>query len=223
MPGGDPIMDERQQRIFDALTEKHADLASVYRSALFLLSEVPVKGDERTRISYICHSMREVMNRVPQAMGSPRLDQIEPSTTDQVEGLPDLFSQYPEMALDADGESVPVPHDVAVVFDALIKTAIREKARSRGDVASLLTDDGNSAHAGVRKWIVSRRFFVKWAHFHDKVYELHELPSDALIRTHVYVFDQLFDGVITAFFTNLHSIEGMLAEINAHGEESDDE
>ena len=41
----------------------------MYRAALVRLTESAEVGDERTRIAYICHSMREVMNRVLRPMG----------------------------------------------------------------------------------------------------------------------------------------------------------
>ena len=41
-----------------------------------------------------------------------------------------------------------------------------------------------------------------------------------MIREHIKVFDELFDGVITGFFTLSHSIEDLLAEINAPARES---
>ncbi|MBB1496387.1 hypothetical protein J4N02_16190 [Propioniciclava sp. MC1595] len=171
-------MDDRQKRIFEALLEKErADLANTYRSALDLLALVPPEGTQRTRIAFICHSMREVMNRVLGVMGSSASPRIKPPTTIQVQALPNIIAQYPDLALDGEGESIPVPKSVAEVFDKLIKTAIQEKRRSRDDVAALLTDDGNSGHVVVTRWIDARSFFVKWAHLHDTDPDLSELPN----------------------------------------------
>ena len=208
-------MNERQQRILSELSERRPDLASMYRAALLLLAEPAKTGEERTRISFICHSMREVMNRVLRAMGTAPSPRVKPSSKDQVQALPDLLSQFPELSLDGDGDSVPVPRALAARFEKLIKTAVQEKGRSRDDIASLLTDDGNSEHAAVKRWAESQRFFVKWAHLHDAPTTLSELPSDELLRLHVNVFDELFDAVITDFFDRLRSIEDLLADINA--------
>jgi hypothetical protein len=215
-------MDERQQRVFDALSERRSDLASMYRTALVLLGEPANAGDERTRISHICHSMREVMNRVLGAMGTTASPRIKPSSGEQVGGLPDLLSQFPGLSLDGEGDSIPVPRAVAEIFEKLIKTAVQEKGRSRDDIASLLTDDGNSDHLAVKRWSESRTFFAKWAHLHDVSPELSKLPSDDLLRMHVAVFDELFDAVITAFFARLRSIEDLLADINAVQEAGDE-
>jgi hypothetical protein len=215
-------MDERQQRIFKELSDRRPDLASMYQAALVLLSEPAKAGDERTRVSHICHSMREVMNRVLRAMGINPGTRIKPSSGDQVQGLPDLLSQFPELSLDGDGDSIPVPRAVAATFEKLIKTAVQEKGRSRDDIASLLTDDGNSEHVAVKRWGETQRFFVKWAHLRDAPTKLSELPSDDLIQMHVAVFDELFDAVITGFFERLHSIEDLLADINAVQEAGDE-
>lgn len=218
------LMDDRQKRIFDALVEVgRSDLADMYRSALHLLASAPEEGMQRTRMSYICHSMREVMNRVLGAMGSNASPRTKPPTTVQVQALPNVVAQYPDLALDAEGESIPVPQAVAAIFDKLIKTAVQEKRRSRDDVAALLTDDGNSEHAAVSRWIEARTFFVKWAHLQDTQLNIAELPMDDVIRDHVGVFEELFDGVITGFFALSHSVEDLLAEINAPMKDSDDE
>lgn len=209
------FMDERQQRIYTALAEKRSDISSMYRAALLLLSRPAEVGEERTRISHICHSMREVMNRVLVAMGTTASPRIKPSSGNQVQELPDLLARFPGLALDADGESIPVPRAVAGVFDKLIKTAVQEKRRSRDDVASLLTDDGNGEHLVVKQWVESRDFFVRWAHLGDDEPESLRLPSDNIMRTHVAVFDELFDAVITSFFTLRRSVDDLLAEINS--------
>ncbi|WP_263508782.1 hypothetical protein [Actinotalea sp. M2MS4P-6] len=212
-------MDERQLRIYQALAARHSDLASMYRSALRLLSQPAEGGDERTRISHICHSMREVMNRVLGVMGSTAGPRIKPSSGRQVQSLPDLLSRFPDLDLSADGEFIPVPREVAAVFHTLIRTAAQEKRRSRDDVASLLTDDSNSDHVAVTRWIEARDFFVRWAHLQDHAAEPSDLPDDVVIGGHVAIFDELFDAVITVFFERRHTIDDLLAEINAPVEE----
>ena len=76
--------------------------------------------------------MREVMNRVLGAMGSSASPRIKPPTKVQVQGLPNVVAQYPELTLDAEGESIPVPQAVAAMFDKLIKTAVPGEASKPG-------------------------------------------------------------------------------------------
>ncbi|GAA4385557.1 hypothetical protein [Agromyces bauzanensis] len=215
MPEPDAFMDERQRRILTALESKRSEVANFYSTALMLLGfqlEVP---DRRTRVAFIGHCMREVMNRVLGSMGRPTAPKFKPSSREQMKALPDLLARYPELELDGDGDSVPVPQEVAAAMDKLFKASVHEKRRIRDDVAALITDDDNASHAAVSRWIESRDYFVKWAHLHDWDAAESDLPSDDEIRRHIGVFDELLDGVITAFFTARHSIDDLLAEINA--------
>lgn len=214
MSGPIAFMDDRQQRIFAALEGKRLELANFYRTALMLLGGELEVLDRRTRVAFIGHCMRELMNRVLGALGRPTAPKFKPSSGDQVKALPDLLSQFPELELDGEGGSIPVPKEVAAAMDKLFKASIHEKRRVRDDVAALITDDGNAIHAAVSSWIESRDYFVKWAHLHECDVAESDLPSDDEIRERVGIFEELLDGVITAFFTNRHSIDDLLAEIN---------
>lgn len=215
------FMDDRQQRILSALEGKRLELANFYRTALMLLGGELEVLDRRTRVAFIGHCMRELMNRVLGALGRPTAPKFKPSSGDQVKALPDLLSRFPELELDGEGGSIPVPQEVAAAMDKLFKASIHEKRRVRDDVAALITDDGNASHAAVSSWIESRDYFVKWAHLHERDVAESDLPSDDEIRERVGIFEELLDGVVTAFFTNRHSIDDLLAEINAMEDEAD--
>lgn len=211
----DAVMDERQKRIVAALEERRQELASVYRTALELLDQEVGELDRRTRVSLIAHCMRELMNRVLDAFGRPTAPKFKPSSSEQMRSLPDLLARFPELELDGDWESVPVPQEVATAMDKIFKAAVHEKRRIRDDVAALITDDGNANHVAVTRWIESRTYFVKWAHLQSQDTEEAALPADDEIRAHMGVFEELLDGVITAFFETRQSINDLLAEINA--------
>ena len=208
-------MDEKQHRILAALQEKRTELANSYRTALALLSGDLEVFDSRTRAALVAHCMREVMNRVLGALGRPTAPRYKPSSGQQVKALPDLLAKFPELELDREGDSIPVPQEVAAAMDNLFKAAVHEKRRVRDDVAALLTDDANASHVAVSRWIESRDFFVKWAHLHERDVADADLPSDDKFREHIGVFEELLDGVVTAFFATRHSIDDLLAEINA--------
>lgn len=220
MTDPDTFTDDRQRRILAALQDKRAELANFYRTALRLLSGELDVSDPRTRVAFIGHCMREVMNRVLGALGRPTAPRFKPSSGDQVKALPDLLARFPKLELNRDGDSVPVPQEVAAAMDMLFKAAIHEKRRIRDDVAALITDDDNASHVAVTQWIQSRGFFVKWAHLHERDVAESDLPSDDEMWRHVGVFEELLDGVITAFFTSLHAIDDLLSEINATEEET---
>lgn len=208
-------LDERQQGVFDALKASHADLASMYRAALRMLTAVVGDGDRRMRVAYICHAMREVMNRFADAAGANSSERIKPSSDVQVQALPDLLAGHPDLVLDrADQELIPVPQPVAAVFDRLIKTAVQEKIRSRDIAAALLTDDGNSEHPAVSQWMDTRRFFVRWAHLQAEPTEPGVLPNDDDLRDKIRVVEDLIEGVTKLFFDARHAVDDLLAEIN---------
>lgn len=221
MAGSDASIDERQQRILAALQGKRTELANAYRTALALLSGDLEVFDPRTRAALIAHCMREVMNRVLGALGRPTAPRFKPSSGQQVKALPDLLARFPELELYREGDSIPVPHEVAAAMDNLFKAAIHEKRRVRDDVAALITDDANASHVAVSRWIESRDYFVKWAHLHESDVADADLPTDDEFRVHIGVFEELLDGVVTAFFSTRHSIDDLLAEINATEEGTD--
>ncbi len=59
--------DARHQAISDWLEDKKPDLASTCRAAVSMLGAKSDVGHERTRNLLTCHSMREVINRLPTA------------------------------------------------------------------------------------------------------------------------------------------------------------
>src|SRR5699024_4473393 len=117
-----------------------------------LLAEASDPGQERTRVLLICHSMREVMNRLPTAVmferGSFNRSVVanHKKSSELVRGLPDLRVEYPEMELSFEAENIPVPREVALAFNRLIDAAVHEDQRRLSDLAAFLTDDGNPKH-----------------------------------------------------------------------------
>lgn len=206
--------EERQARIADWLEEKRPDLASMYRAARALLAEAAKPGDERTRVSHICHSMREIMNRLPGALGIPGTGSGGPRSSTHVRKLPVLAARFPNLDLVQDAENVPVPQELAAVLDDLIKAAVAEDGRVAANAAALLTDDGNTTHPAVREWKALVDYFVKWAHLHDSQSSLETIPSDDDMRQQIGLAESLMDGVRAEFFDSLHAIEDILAEAN---------
>ena len=211
----DLTLDDRQAGVFNALYERHADLGSMYRAALRILSAGVDDSDRRMRVAYICHAMREVMNRFSDVVGANSAERIRPPSDVQVQALPDLLAGHPDLVLDqAEQELVPVPQPVAAAFDKLIKTAVQEKVRSRDVAAAMLTDDGDAKHPAVGQWMGARKFFVTWAHIHAEPTQPDVLPSDDDIREQIRVVEDLIEGVTRLFFDARHAVDDLLAEIN---------
>jgi hypothetical protein len=215
-------LDSRQQGVFEALLEKHADLASMYRAALRILASGVDEGDRRMRVAHICHAMREVMNRFADAMGANSSERIKPTSGVQIQALPDLLARHPDLVLDqTDQDLVAVPQQVAAAFDKLIKTAVQEKIRSRDIAATLLTDDGNARHPAVGQWMNTRDEFVRWAHLEAKPSDPNTLPSDEDLLVLIRVVEDLIEGVTKLFFDARQAVDDLLNEINeTEGDES---
>lgn len=206
--------DDRQTRLANWLAEKRPDLASMYRTARDLLATAAKPGDERTRVSHICHSMREMMNRLPGALGIAGTGGGGPRSSAHVRRLPALAARFPNLDLRQEVENVPVPQALAVLLDDLRKAAVAEDGRVAANAAALLTDDGNTKHPAVREWKDLIDFFVKWAHLHDAQSDVQLIPSDDDLRQRIELAEALMDGIRAEFFDSLHAIEDLLAQAN---------
>lgn len=208
----------RRSEIAAWMQEKKPDLASTYRAAISMLGSQPDEGTERTRILFICHAMREVMNRLPAATllkeGAVSRSEVERHvpTSQQVRKLPQLRIDHPGMDLTQEAENVPVPALAASALSRLIDAATFEDQRRLSDLAAFLTDDGNPNSPAVKEWRDLSDYFVKWAHLHDK--SDGDLPTDDEIATRIGVFDDHVDTIRLAFFESKSLIEDILRSAN---------
>lgn len=186
----------------------------MYLAARELLTIQANPGYGRTRVSHICHSMREVMVRLPEVVGNDGQAKDKARSKDFVQKLPDLVAKYPALDLTQDAENVPVPQEIARVLDKIIKAAVSENGRFLANIATFLTDDGNTKHPAVREWYTTYRFFVKWAHLHDIQSSLETLPPDQDLINRITAIEVLIDGKRAEFFDSLHEIEEILAAAN---------
>lgn len=210
--------DARRQAVAEWLEDKKPDLASTYRAAVSMLGAKPDAGHERTRILLICHSMREVMNRLPTAallgQGAASQDEVDgyvPASV-QVRDLPQLRIDHPDMDLTQEAENVPVPKPAAMALSRLIDTASYEDRRRLSSLAAFLTDDGNPKAPAVKEWRDLSEYFVRWGHLHDK-FEA-DLPTDEELAAKIGIFDDHVDAIRSAFFESKSLIEDILTSAN---------
>lgn len=117
--------------------------------------------------------MREVINRLPSAvmLGSGSLSRTAVAKhrgpSKLMRELPKLRPEFPEMDLTAEAEYIPVPREVARVFNNLIDAAMYEEHRRLSDLGAFLTDDANSRHPAVQEWRNLSQFFTRWAHLSE--------------------------------------------------------
>ncbi|MCA5894999.1 hypothetical protein LEP48_16845 [Isoptericola sp. NEAU-Y5] len=212
---------DRQARLADWLEEKRPDLASMYRAALKLLAEAAKPGDERTRVSHICHSMREVMKHLPEAISAVGRDERRARSNNFVRKLPSVVAKYPALDLTQNAENVPVPQEIARLLDELVSAAVSEDGRFLADIAVFLTDDGDTKHPAVREWYAAYNYFVKWAHLHGEQSDVDALPTDDDLVFRINSVEVLMDAKRAEFFDSLRAIEDLLAEANRLDEGGD--
>jgi hypothetical protein len=216
----DAETDERQERVTKALEDRSPRLAGMYRSALSTLRGKPESGCESARVSMICHCMRELMTGLPAVMADSFTPRPKPSSGTLVSKLPDLLAEHPDIDLDLDQDMVPVPRTVAKALASLVTTAIQEKGRNRSNAAALVTGGTDTKHPAIQQWLGAYEFFVGWAHL-DRNHEAdRQLPSDEELIATIRVAEDVIEVRTAVFFANLHSIEDLLAQINATYEES---
>jgi hypothetical protein len=216
-------LDDRQQRIIEWLSEKYQDLASMYQSALAFLNNAPITGHERARVAQICHSMRELVNRLPDALGIPSLNGAKSDYSNHYQGLPDIAAKYPNLDLLESIEYVPVPQELAVVLENLIKNSKVANIRRADQVAAMLTEDQNSKHVVVREWMDLSKFFVKWAHLSGTQSSIADLPTDDVLKSRIGLVEVIVHGVMAPFFDNRHFIDDLLEDANfVAGTQSDE-
>ena len=154
------------------------------------------------------------MNRLPEALGVESFETGGARSSTLIQDLPGIVARFPGLDLVLDAENVPVPHELALFFDSLIRTAILEDSRVLGNMAALLTDDGSTKHPAVREWRELSNFFTKWAHLHAKQANLGEIPSDAELIKRIGAVEDLMEGLLAEFFDSLHAVHDLLAEAN---------
>lgn len=208
-------MEEQQERVANVLLERSPRLNGVYRTAVDALRQPPREGCEAARISVIAHCMREIMIGLPAVMADSAIPRPKPSSGSLMGQLPDLLANHPDVDLNSDQDTIPVPQPVAKKLADLISTVVKEKGRNRSNAAALVTGGTDTRHPAIKQWMEAYEFFVGWAHL-DRNYERQvELPGDDALRTAMKVVEDVIEVRAAVFFDNLRSIEAMLAEINA--------
>lgn len=191
----------------------------MYRSALRLLKQAPVSGDEVARVSLICHAMREVMNRAGEAAASDHISPQGTPSKELVRRLPAIASSW-KLPTGSDVEFAPVPIKLATAIDRLIEAARHEEYRTRANISSLILAGEASTESrkqaltpDERRWREAHDFFLKFTHL-DSASRV-TVPDDKEIRKRISDFEQLFVRIITPFFTQLREVQELLSTINS--------
>jgi hypothetical protein len=213
-------MDERQERVLEALVNRSPRLAGMYRTALAMIADEAAPGCESARISTICHCMRELMSGLPAVMSDISIPRPNPSSDSLTKQLPELLATHPDADLGLDQDLVPVPRAVARVLAALVSTVTQEQGRNRANTAALVTGDSDAHHPAIKQWLDAYQFFLNWTHLDRNHDQERPLPSDEALLTMIRIVEDVIEVRSALFFENLHAIEDLLAEINNVDEET---
>lgn len=207
-------MDDRQERVLEALINRSPRLAGMYRTALAIAVEAARPGSESARISIICHCMRELMSGLPGVMSDIAIPRPNPSSNSLMKQLPRLLAEHPDADLGLDQDLVPVPRAVARVLASLVSAVIQEDGRNRANTAALVTGDSNAKHPAIGQWIAAYQYFLSWTHLDRNHDQERPLPSDDELLAKIRVVEDVIEVRSALFFENLHAIEDLLADIN---------
>ena len=214
------LMDERQQRVLEALINRSPRLAGMYRTALAMIAAEAMPGCESARISTICHCIRELMSGLPAVMSDISIPRPQPSSASLMQELPEVLAAHPEADLALDQDLVPVPGAVARVVASLVSAVTQEQGRNRANTAALVTGSSDANHPAIGQWRAAYQFFLSWTHLDRNHDQERPLPSDGDLLAMIRIVEDVVEVRSSLFFENLHAIEDMLAEINNVDEES---
>lgn len=212
MHGG--VMDEHQERVFEALIGRSLRLAGMYRTALAIIGDKAMPGCESARISTICHCMRELMSGLPAVMSDIAIPRPNPSSGSLIKQLPGLLAAHPEADLGVDQDLVPLPRVVARALASLLSAVAQEEGRNRMNTATLVTGGSDANHPAIGQWLDAYQFFLSWTHLDRNHDQERPLPNDEELLTMIRVVEDVIEVRSALFFENLHAIEDLLAEIN---------
>ena len=206
--GASNPLDERRQRVFDALQELNSEFAGYYRVAIGTLIAPALSGDQRAKVSAICNAFREIMNGFGSLLGETTSAVIEPSSGKLLADFPDVRLEISE-----NDEVIPVSREVAIALDGLLKTTVLEHARTAEDTASLLAGTKQEGHALLRTWKGCTRFFQEWTHWSRKQRST-PTPTDEELEAQILKVENIIEARVGAFFETRHKIKDLLAEAN---------
>lgn len=213
------VIDERRQRVSEALVNRSPRLAGMYRMALDMIAKGAVLGCESARISSVCHCMRELMSGLPAVMTEISIPRPNPSSGSLLQRLPGLLASHPDASLGLDQDLVPVPREVARVLSDLVSTLTREAGRNRTNTAALVTGDLDAKHPAIAQWSAAYDYFLNWTHLDRNHDQGKRLPNDDALLARIRIVEDVIEVRSALFFENIHAIEDLLAVINKIDEE----
>lgn len=213
------LLDERRQRIYDALAQYNLVVAGSYRAAIRSFKTSAVSGEERARISAIGNAMREVMITLPSIIGeSSEGEPKELDTNTLVRDLPEKLAQFSDLDLQQDLDYVPIPREAAILIAEIVTAASQDTKSVRDNAASLLAEGSRSDHPAIKQWLKANQFFVKCTHLGRPPTDVGADMSDDELEKNIRIVEDLVEVRVSGFFDSRHEIDSLLSDINAEGD-----
>ena len=213
------VMDERQKGILDWLREVEPELGELYEGALEMVNHRGFPGRERL----ICHAVREIRNRLPNAVAGKRaikrLDYPEQvaliAKAWERAGLGGVYEKQNAGTNNEVGQHVP--REVLVLVDELVRRHGQVKHRKEENARRLMTalePENKQLSASlapvVGKWIEVTEWFVERAHIGK------DISEDELVA-HFRTFETVLQTFSGYFYEGFEEIERHVEEANRSG------
>jgi len=219
------VVSERQKRIINWLREVEPELGELYEGALEMIKNRSFPGRDRL----ICHAVREIRNRLPNAVAGKyaveRLNYPEEVTPIakawKKAGLESVYKKKSDETGIEPGQYVP--REVLVLVNRLIRRHGEVKDRKEANARRLLIalEPENeqlrwSLAPVVDKWIEETEWFV------DRVHVGKAVNEDELVA-HSEAFEVVLGTFAQHFYEGFEEIEQLVEKANASDEKPSDE
>ena len=194
-------------------------LAELYEGAVLLLHDHPFPG----RVRFICHAVREIRNRLPEAISGVR----GPARLDYVTRLDCLAKQWRQRGLPVQLESLTAPAtpDIPLERSLYLEVAglIREHEQTRSrpeDAARRLFENAvpekqqfrETLRPILRQWLEITGWFV--GRVHDSGAVDADCDEDCL-REKFELFERALTALVRPFFSTLKELDEILEDANS--------
>jgi len=184
-----------------------------------MLLDQPIPGYVR----FVCHAVREIRNRLPDAVAGPTLNQRLDHTTrlDAITKLPGASS------LIADLGGPTAPATTPVVIDRMLATKVADLLQDHMSTRTKPIDAARRLFRGIapetaswdgtlnpvlKQWVKVTEWFVRRAHVSEHT-DNHFPPED--LRHQFTLFEKALAAAIKPFFTTLEDLDAILEDTNS--------
>lgn len=225
-----------RREVADSLRRHASDLAELYEGALRILSEAHFPG----KVRFVAHAIREIVNRLPDAMGAPRAAHIQyQDLCDKIEndwrkhGLPSdgTLPPDPESGSNPKITDVKLPRSVYLKMGVLVRTHAegRDANDRRWDrLFEMIEPDDPAAEARFaflrREWRAIGRLAVGRAHVPATGSDISNRPSppsddstsdEDMVKGCLERLEAALGAFFREFFKTTDELDKILEEANS--------